>query len=144
MHWEWNKKFSFMSKWSPWRPNGGKMFSSVSHIALCDLVRHCMALYGVVWHCTLAYCTYGVIIRPFLAVIDPNSFGLVFPTYEKYWPQLYNGAHLSCAQCSVTKITLPCQTTRQKLLYENHHKQYEYRGNLCIPSIKWSLLNKKG
>ena len=41
---------------------------------LCVLVWTCMALFGLVWHFMVFYGR----ISSFLAVIDPNSFGLVF------------------------------------------------------------------
>ena len=43
------------------------LFTAIIWLALFDLVWPCMALYGLVWPC----------MASFLAVIDPNSFGLV-------------------------------------------------------------------
>ena len=52
---------------------------STKHV-LCDLVWACMALYGLAWRCMAFLWSHMIFygrILSFLAVIDPNLFGLV-------------------------------------------------------------------
>ena len=57
----------------------GPMWYRMVLLLLCDLVCSCMAFYGllIVFYCILWSLMCNGRISSFLAVIDPNSFGLV-------------------------------------------------------------------
>ena len=49
-------------------------------MALYGIVWHCMALYGLKWNFMVLYGR----LSSFLAVIDPNSFGLVYRAHSVF------------------------------------------------------------